>query len=482
MEKEVLIIDDDEAITWVVRKTLEPMGFKVAARSKLSAGLKAVKGGPQLILLDIILPDGNGLEALREIRALHKDAMVIMVTAHGKMESTIDAMKEGAYDYLEKPFDIEELKLIVDKAFRDMDMRAELSKLRSATAVAEHTDKRPSKPLKGFSIDEVEEPEIIGSSRLMLKLFKDIGRVASKDVTVLISGESGTGKELVARAIHYNSKRSSGPFVAINSASIPKDLLEAELFGWEKGAFTGAKEKHVGKIESAKGGTLFLDEISEMDANLQAKLLRFMQDSKFSPLGSNRIADADVRIIGATNRNLKEAVNKGLFREDLYYRFNVIQITLPLLKDRAEDILPLAKHFLKETERKLETGKKELSKEAKAFLLKYDWPGNVRELENAIKRACVLSNGIIIEKRDLMPEDASSCSIKEFLEDKLKGYLSEMTKLENCNIYETIISEVEKSLIKIILDNTNGNQLKTARVLGLNRNTLRSKIKEYKIK
>lgn len=481
MEKEVLIIDDDEAITWVVRKTLEPMGYKVAARSKLSAGLKAVKGGPQLILLDIILPDGNGLEALREIKALQVDAMVIMVTAHGRMESTIDAMKDGAYDYLEKPFDIDELKLIVGKAFRDMDMRDELSKLRSVTA-AGHSDNRLPKPHNGFSIDEVDEPEIIGSSRSMLKVFKDIGRVASKDVTVLITGESGTGKELVARAIHYNSKRRSGPFVAINSASIPKDLLEAELFGWEKGAFTGAKEKHIGRIESAKGGSLFLDEISEMDTNLQAKLLRFMQDSKFSPLGSNRMADADVRIIGATNRNLKEAVSKGLFREDLYYRFNVIQINLPLLRDRAEDILPLAKHFLKETERKLETGKKELSKEAKAFLLKYDWPGNVRELENAIKRACVLSNGIIIEKRDLMPEDASSCSIKEFLEDKLKGYLSEMTKLENCNIYGTIMAEVEKSLIKIILDNTDGNQLKTARVLGLNRNTLRSKIKEYKLK
>lgn len=485
MEKEVLIIDDDEAITWVVRKTLEPMGYKVAARSKLSAGLKAVKGGPQLILLDIILPDGSGLEALKEIRTLHSDAMVIMVTAHGKMDSTIEAMKEGAYDYLEKPFDIEELKLIVDKAFRDMDMRAELNKLRSATAAAEYSDSRPDhrhqKPRNGFSIDELDEPEIIGSSRLMLKVFKDIGRVASKDVTVLIAGESGTGKELVARAIHYNSKRRSGPFVAINSASIPKDLLEAELFGWEKGAFTGAKEKHTGKIESAKGGTLFLDEISEMDTNLQAKLLRFMQDSKFSPLGSNRVTDADVRIIGATNRNLKEAVSKGLFREDLYYRFNVIQLNLPLLKDRAEDILPLAKHFLKETERKLETGKKELSKEAKAFLQKYDWPGNVRELENAIKRACVLSNGIIIEKRDLIPEDASSCSIKEFLEDKLKGYLSEMTKLENCNIYGTIISEVERSLIKIILDNTDGNQLKTSKILGINRNTLRSKIKEYKI-
>lgn len=463
MEKEVLIIDDDEAITWVVKKALEPLGFKVSSRPRLSSGLKAVRGGVQLVLLDIVLPDGNGLEGLKEIRSSYPDALVIMVTAHGKMESTVEAMKEGAYDYIEKPFDIEELKIIVEKAFRDMAVREELNKLRSAAA-------------------EAEEPQIVGKSPGMLKVFKDIGRVAPKDITVLITGESGTGKELVAKAIHYNSNRKTGPFIAINSASIPRDLLEAELFGWEKGAFTGAKERRLGKIESANSGTLFLDEISELDMNLQAKLLRFMQDRKFSPLGSNKVVEADVRIIGATNKDLKDSVGKGLFREDLYYRFNVVQIKLPPLRERREDIGPLASHFLKDAEKRFETGKKELSKEARELLLRYSWPGNVRELENAIRRACVLSGGTVIEKRDLLLEEGNSFSIKEFLEDKLKRYLKEMTRLDSCNLYDSVISEVEKALIKIVLDETGGNQLKTAKTLGINRNTLRAKIKEYRIK
>ena len=463
MEKEVLIIDDDEAITWVVKKALEPIGYKVLARPRLSSGLKAVKGGLQLVLLDIVLPDGNGLEALKEIRSSFPEALVIMITAHGRMESTVEAMREGAYDYIEKPFDVEELKMNVEKAFRDMAVREELSNLRSVAA-------------------EAEEPQIVGRSPKMLKVFKEIGRVASKDVTVLIVGESGTGKELVAKAIHHNSNRRTGPFVAINAASIPKDLLEAELFGWEKGAFTGAKEKHAGKIESARGGTLFLDEISELNLNLQAKLLRFMQDRKFSPLGSNTVMEGNVRILGATNRDLKEAISKGLFREDLYYRFNVVQIKLPTLAERREDIIPLAKHFLKDAEKKFETGKKELSREAKDLLLKYPWPGNVRELENAIKRACVLSNGTVIERRDLPLEEANSFSIQDFLEEKLKRYLKEMTKLEKCNLYDSVVSEVEKALIKIVLNETGGNQLKASKTLGINRNTLRAKIREYKIK
>ncbi|MBI5205762.1 MAG: sigma-54-dependent Fis family transcriptional regulator [Nitrospirae bacterium] len=461
MNKEVLIIDDDESIAWVVQKALEPAGYKVVSHTKLSSGLKAVKDASQLILLDLILPDGNGLDGLREIKSSNPDATAIMVTAHGRMESTIDAMKEGAYDYIEKPFDIEELKIVVEKAFKDMALREELRKFKEA---------------------EGEAPQIVGRSEKMLKAFKEIGRVASKDITVLITGESGTGKEIVAKAIHFNGKRSSEPFVAINCASIPKDLLEAELFGWEKGAFTGAKEKRIGKIESAGSGTLFLDEISELDLNLQAKLLRFMQDNEFTPLGSNKAAKADARIIGATNKSLKEAVAKGIFREDLYYRFNVVQIKMPPLRDRREDILPLAKHFLKEAQKKFETGQKELSKEAKDFITKYDWPGNVRELENAIKSACILSDGAAIEKRDLHVEEGNTYSIKEFLEDKLRKYLKDMTKLETANLHSAVMSEVEKALISIVLKETKGNQLKTAKTLGINRNTLRAKIKEYKIK
>jgi two-component system nitrogen regulation response regulator GlnG len=463
VDKKILVIDDDESIVWVIRKALEPLGYRVTPRTRLSSGLRAVQDMPHVVLLDLILPDGDGLEGLREIRTVNPDAIVIMITANARMESTITAMKEGAYDYLEKPFDIDELKIVVEKAFRDLSLREELKELKKAAF-------------------ETESPHMIGKSPKMLKVFKDIGRVATKDITVLITGESGTGKELVAKAVHYNSRRSLGPFVAINAASIPKELLESELFGYKQGAFTGAVRETKGKIETANGGTLFLDEISEMDPDLQSKLLRFLQEKEFSPLGGNEVTRADVRIIGATNRNLAEAVAEGHFREDLYYRFNVVQIPLPPLRERKEDIPLHIKHFLREATEKLETGEKDLSKEAKAALLKYDWPGNVRELENVIMRACVLSTGAVIEKKDLLIDEGPSCSIKEFLEEKLKRYLKDMTKVTNFNLYDTVLSEVEKALISIVLKETNGNQLKTSRVLGINRNTLRTKIKEYKIK
>jgi len=463
MDKKVLVIDDDESIIWVIKKALEPLGYSITSRTKLASGLRAAQDKPHVILLDLILPDGDGLEGLREIHSSDPESIVIMITAHARMQSTITAMKEGAYDYLEKPFDIDELKIVVDKAFRDIALRKELRELKKAAF-------------------ETESPQMIGKSPKILKVFKDIGKVAPKDITVLITGESGTGKELVARAIHYNGRRSMGPFVALNSASIPRDLLESELFGYKKGAFTGATSDKRGKIESANGGTLFLDEIAEMDAGLQAKLLRFLQEKEFSPLGGNETLKADVRIIGATNKDLSDAVSKGHFREDLYYRFNVVQIKLPPLRERKEDIPLLLKTFLRDAEEKLETGHRELSKDAKAALVKYDWPGNVRELENVIKRACVLSTGAVVEKKDLLIDEENSYSIKDFLEEKLRRYLKDMTKITNFNLYDTVLSEVEKALITIVLRETNGNQLKTARVLGINRNTLRTKIREYKIR
>ncbi len=462
MDKKILVVDDDESIIWVIKKALEPSGYSVVSRTRLASGLRAIQDR-QVILLDLILPDGNGLEGLREIRSARPDAVVIMITAHAQMQSTITAMKEGAYDYLEKPFDIEELKIVIEKAFRDLSMREELKELKKAAL-------------------ETESPQMIGKSPGILKVFKDIGKVAPKDITVLITGESGTGKELVAKAIHFNSGRAHGPFVAINSASIPKELLESELFGYRKGAFTGAVADKKGKIEAAAGGTLFLDEIAEMESGLQAKILRFLQEREFSPLGGTEIFKADVRIIGATNKNLQEAVSKGLFREDLYYRFNVVQIKMPPLRERKEDIPLLVKFFLREASERLETEEKELSKDAKAALLKYDWPGNIRELDNVIKRACVLSSGAVIEKKDLLLDEDTSYSIKDFLEEKLKRYLKDMTKITNFNLHDTVLSEVEKALISIVLRETNGNQLKTAKVLGINRNTLRTKIKEYKIK
>ncbi len=458
MDKNILVIDDDESIIWVIKKALEPLGYRITSRTRLASGLKAIQDNTHIVLLDLILPDGNGLEGLRKIRASHPNTVAIMITANARMQSTITAMKEGAYDYIEKPFDIEELKIVVEKAFKDLSLREELKKLKKA-------------------VFETENPQMIGNSPKMLKVFKDIGKVAAKDITVLLTGESGTGKELAAKAVHLNSSRAVGPFIAINSASIPKDLLESELFGYKKGAFTGAIKDKEGKIETANRGTLFLDEISETDPDLQAKLLRLLQEKEFTPLGSNEPIKADVRIIGASNKDLAEAVQKKQFREDLYYRFNVVQIKLPPLRERKEDIPVLAAHFLREAIVKLETGEKELSGDAKALLLKYDWPGNVRELENVIKRACVLSRGAIIENKDLLIEEANSYSIKDFLEDKLKHYLKDMTGISNCNLYDTVLSEAEKALISIVLKETNGNQLKAAKVLGINRNTLRSKIR-----
>lgn len=459
VDRRILVIDDDESVLWVIRKALEPSGYDIEAKTTLKAGMKALDGFC-LVLLDMMLPDGSGLDALRDIRVFSPEALVIMVTAHGRMESAVEAMREGAYDYLEKPFDIEELKIVVDKAFRDIALRQELLTLRQ-------------------SKEEQKASLMIGRSKGMLKVFKEIGRVAPKDVTVLVSGESGTGKELVARSIHNNSHRKFGPFMAVNAAAIPKDLLEAELFGWEKGAFTGAHEKTAGKIQSADGGTLFLDEISELDLGLQAKLLRFLQEREYSPLGSSKVIKADVRIVGATNRDLKDSVRNGQFREDLYYRFNVIGIHLPPLRERPDDVLSLAEHFLNETLRALDLAPKDLSKDARKALREFDWPGNVRELENAIKKACILSRGSLIERKDLFSEAYGACSMRDFLEGKLNGFLKQMKKLESSNLYDTVTVEVEKALFAIVLKETGGNQVKAAKLLGINRNTLAKKLKIY---
>ncbi len=462
VDKRLLLIDDDEGIVWVVKKALKSKGYKVTTAMKAVEGIGLIGEKFPLILLDLKLPDMDGLHVLDEIKGISPDSLVIIITAHGRMDSAIEAIKKGAYDYLEKPFDIEELKILVDKAFGEWAMKKELQKLRA-------------------KVSELEPPQMIGSSQAMLKVFKAIGRVAPKDVTVLILGESGTGKELVAKAIHHNSLRAEGPFIAINAASIPKDLLEAELFGWEKGAFTGASDKRIGKIEAANGGTLFLDEIGEMDINLQAKLLRVIDGGEFTPLGSNKPLNVDIRIMGATNKNLEYAIKEGKFREDLYYRFNVVQIKLPALKERKEDIIPLAKHFLKAAEQQLRTAPKRLSKEVEDYLVEYNWPGNVRELENTIKRASILSQGSVIRLEDIATNKKPFISIHGFLEERLKGFMKGISKAEGVNLYDTVICEVERALITIAIKETNGNQIKAARLLGINRNTLSKKIKELKV-
>jgi DNA-binding NtrC family response regulator len=323
-----------------------------------------------------------------------------------------------------------------------------------------------------------QPPDIMGGGLKILKVFKDIKKIASRENAVLISGENGTYKEVVARAIHNHSPRRAAPFVAVSLASLPRDFTHIQLFGKND----GSSQKKTNKVEEAAGGTLFLDEISELDMTLQEKLVTFIQNRDQAPAGESGPCSADVRIITTTCKNLKECVKKGIFRQDLYAALHGAHIAIPPLRERKEDILSLAAYFLEEATSKFDTGPKEFSKEARDYLLKYNWPGNIRELENTVKRASILSGSRIISKKDLLIEDIGSCSMKEFLEEKLKRYLKEMTKLENCNLYDTVLAEVEKSLILIVLKETDGNQLRAAKTLGINRNTLRTKIKEYKIR
>jgi len=322
----------------------------------------------------------------------------------------------------------------------------------------------------------------MGRSPQMTKVHKEVKRVASKDLPVLISGEQGTYKELIAHAIHVHSARSKGPFIIADFTSVPQDSIATELFGYRKGASKGTTEKKAGKIEAAHKGTLFIDEISALDIKIQEALLRFIHEKEFRPVNSDKFYTSDVRIIAATKRNLKDAQAKEKILKDLYDVVRVIQVGVPSLRERKEDILPLAQYLLNESAEKFETGQKEFSKDARTFLLKYDWPGNVRELENTIKKATVLSNGPILRKKDLLLDNIGACSIKEFLEEKLRNYLKAMKKLDNCYLYEMVLGEVEKSLFTIVLNETEGNQLKASKILGINRNTLRSKIKEYKIR
>lgn len=323
---------------------------------------------------------------------------------------------------------------------------------------------------------------MIGRSPKMLKVFKDLKRAASKDLAVLISGEHGTYKELVAQAVHMHSTRSKGPFVIVRLTSVPGDSITAELFSFEKGTSKGSSNKPTGKIEAANKGTLFIDEISALNTKLQEELLRFIHEKEFRPVNSSKSYKSDVRVIAATTNNLKDAIEKDQFREDLYDVLNVMLIRVPSLRERKEDILLLAQSLLDELTEKFETGPKEISKDARSFLLKNDWPGNIRELENTIKQAAVLSIGSVIRKKDLLLGDIGAYSIKEFMDEKLKRYLKAMKKLDNGYLYETVLTEVEKSLFTIVLNETGGNQLKASKILGINRNTLRSKVKEYKIR
>ncbi len=469
--KRILVADDEESIRWVLSKALKKQGFSVdLAEDGNEAKKLARQNHYDLAVLDIKMPGIQGLDLLKQFRVEHPDTLVIIMTAEATMEHAVTAMKNGAYDYLTKPFDLAALDAIILKATK-------------AAEVTEQIDQLKEELQGQYNFGRT----IIGNSQAMQEVYKTLGRVAESDVTVLVTGESGTGKELIARAIHVNSRRLGKPFLALNCAAIPGELLENELFGHERGAFTGATDRKAGKFEQADGGTLFLDEIGDMPLELQAKLLRVLQEKEITRTGGSQTINVDVRIVAATNQNLAEQVKAKEFREDLYYRLNVVPISLPALRDRREDIPMLVEFFLKRAKQDLGIDIMECSPEALQLLKSHDWPGNVRELENVIKRAALLSPNHVLTPPDFpgLLDTGRVRSQDESLEAlvarKLENSLAQMNLQEMNNLYEMVLHQVERPLINIVLNKTRGNQVQTADILGINRNTLRKKIKTLEI-
>lgn len=443
---DILVVDDDSHMRDLVVKVLTREGYTARALPRAQEVLKALEEVPSdLVLSDIRMPGMDGLALLREVKRVSPETSVILMTAFGSIDSAVQAMKAGAYDYLTKPFKLDELTVVVGRALEDRRLRADLQAFREEVRT------------------RYQFANIIGKSKPMQDLFALISKVATSRTTVLVQGKSGTGKELVAKAIHYNSPRRHRPLVTVNCSAIPKDLLESELFGHVKGAFTGAIAHKRGLFEEADGGSLFLDEIGELNPELQVKLLRVLQEREVKRVGDTQTHTVDVRLIAATNRDLAQAVKEGAFREDLYYRLNVIPIVIPELKERPEDIPLLATHFLLNYTKEANAPIEEISKEAMRLLLEYDWPGNVRELENAIERAVILGRG-----PQLLPED---------LPEPLRARQVERQREPNPG--HPTLEELEREYITTILQETGWHRLKAAQILGIDRRTLYRKIRTY---
>lgn len=473
--KRILVADDEESIRWVLSKALKQKGFSVDLAHDGRQALELIKDNCyDLAILDIKMPGINGLDLLDKIRDLNNDLLVVIMTAEASMKNAVEAMKRGAYDYITKPFDLDVIDAILEKVARARDIAGEVTTLKQE-----------------LKERYLVEKNIIGNSAAMQDVYKTIGKVAASDVTILIQGESGTGKELVARAVHFNSGRLGKPFVAINCAAIPRDLLESELFGSEKGAFTGAGERKQGKFEQANHGTLFLDEIGDMPLDLQAKILRVLQEQEVTRIGGNQNITVDVRIVAATNQLLIEKVRQKEFREDLYYRLNVVPITLAPLRERRDDIIDLANYFLSRSCLEMSLAPKRLADDAVALLKTHSWPGNVRELENSIKRAVILSNDPQLTALDFgnlltLKETANSggteeTSLELLVDLKLRSCMNGIEGLDKGDIHAMVLEQVERPLIRLVLEKCRWNQVKAADVLGINRNTLRKKISELKI-
>jgi len=464
-----LVADDEASIRFVLREALEEEGLEVVdVADGSAAGAELASGRFALAFLDIRMPGTSGLELLSQLSAAGSETAVVIITALNTFESAVEAMKSGALDYLTKPFAMAQVRGLVQKALRTRALEREVRELRREVA---------RQVLPG--------EKLVGRSPELLEIFKTIGRVAGRDVPVLLTGESGTGKELVASAIHAASARAAGPFVPVNTAAIPRELLESELFGHERGAFTGAVAARVGRFREASGGTLFLDEIGEMPPELQAKLLRALQSGEVSPVGGRGTEHVDVRVIAATHRDLDAAVRAGSFREDLLYRLRVVPLQIPPLRERRSDIPVLAEHFLSRYAPELAGGPRYLAPSTLERLSAHDWPGNVRELENAIKRALVLANGEVLAPEDFAflagpgAEVSEEADLTRLVTREVEAALATGEPHE---IYRRLLERVERPLLEAALAHTEGNQIRAAALLGINRNTLRKKIGELGIR
>lgn len=470
----ILVADDEESMRWVLSKALRKKGLSVDLARDGEEALRLVQANNyDMAILDIKMPGLSGLELLDRIRESKDDLLVVIMTAEASMKNAVEAMKRGAYDYLTKPFDLDVIDAIIEKVNRAREMTSQV------TVLKEELKDR-------YQLEKT----IIGNSPAMRNVYKTIGKVAPSDVTVLVQGESGTGKELVARAIHFNSGRLGKPFIAINCAAIPKELLESELFGFEKGAFTGATDRKFGKFEQANGGTIFLDEIGDMPLDLQAKILRVLQEKEITRTGGSQNISIDVRIVAATNQELEQKVRQKDFREDLFYRLNVVPIQLVPLRERPEDILLLADYYLPKVSAELGVPVRSCSPETRQLLARHSWPGNVRELENAIKRAVILSSDSLLTPADfpaLVNQKVADRPARDdqplegLVDMKLRSSFSNMDKMENGDVYSMVLEQVERPLIRFVLEKTRGNQVRAADILGINRNTLRKKINELGI-
>lgn len=468
----ILVADDDAAIRTVLNQALSRAGYNVRLTSNATTLWNWVSGGEgDLVVTDVVMPDENAFEMLPRIKRLRPDLPVIVMSAQNTFMTAIRASERGAYDYLPKPFDLKELISIVGRAL---------------------SDRRPAAPLPSEP-DPQDNLPLIGRSAAMQEIYRVLARLMQTDLTVLINGESGTGKELVARALHDFGKRSKGPFVAINMAAIPRDLIESELFGHEKGAFTGAQNRSSGRFEQAEGGTLFLDEIGDMPMEAQTRLLRVLQQGEYSTVGGRTSIKTDVRIVAATHKDLGQLIQQGLFREDLYFRLNVVPMRLPPLRERSEDIPDLVRHFFTQAESEGLPAKR-MDADALARLRQHRWQGNIRELENLVRRlAALYPQDVITEAlvdqeidskppRSPLPEDDENADLSTMVERYLVTYFSGYADtLPPPGLYQRILQDVELPLIQTVLEATRGNQIKAAELLGLNRNTLRKKIRELEI-